>query len=107
MPETIRHFSYIIGMETLDQLKKLSTVQLSSKYRHDISVRNIIDEFTYFLSDAPMGQRIYHFKHDINSVQKCPYCERQRKYVKGVNYYITCCSKECKRKENSKANKLS
>ena len=61
---------------------------------------NSICTLTNFLPDeTSISERIYCILNDINSVQKCPFCEQPLLFsaAKNKGYYSTCSKNKCKR----------
>lgn len=87
----------------ISELKGLTTVQISLKYRNYSEIKSLIDLYTSFLPETVERlQRIYHFKYDIREVPKCPYCKNDIKFTRTVYYHATCGDKVCWNLEKSK-----
>ncbi len=81
----------------LENLRKNTLLNIASKYRKNENVKKIIDEYTIFLPiESSSLQRVFHFAKEIKEIQKCPYCDKSKRFVKVTHYWDTCCSKECK-----------
>lgn len=78
------------------ELKNISSAQISLKYRRDPSIKTLIDLETSFLPlESSIGQRIYHFKYNINEIPQCPHCGQNNNFIKVIHYQQTCGNKKC------------
>ena len=70
------------------------------KLRYDEELRKELEEATNFLPNdetTSISERVFYYKENLKEIQKCPYCNKKRRFEKlDKGLFVTCGSKECK-----------
>ena len=84
----------------IKKCKSLSPIINMLKNHKDL-LDIVIERTSYLLNNEKIIKRLYHIKHDLYEVPKCPICGNEKKWSNKFNKYNTTCDNRKCRYENS------
>lgn len=77
---------------------KLNSLAIKREEKNNSSLFQLINEYTTFISDASMSEKIYCIMYDINNIPICPTCNKKLTFLTFQSGYLkTCNDMKCKR----------